>query len=381
MLFLGEVVKQLIDPLKGPNDKRSMLERVDPENLANWFSGGKGNIAKEFMQTFVGSNIRSGVGEGIVSEIMDLYKGVTGSQTGLIDSERSAKAFGRLLGNYMSSWAVPLAQIVDAQRAMGFRTTEKTDASRHPVVGDSKKTFMDNLTQPFRSRVGEKFIDVLEPAKAGDKDLPSRQDIATADTDRKRVGAKVLAGLNFGPDDGPEVQYLQNVFNYAPWKIGSKDKRPHIRRYENEQMRSALPLVVKEVRKDEIKTRDLWKNMSDKFKSEVTERMFVKQRSTMKVEAELKNARARISEMRMAAMRNKAGKDKAIKWQLYTEKFRKLNPDARNFAWTEWVKKHPEQKVDYMDGDDMVKLFTYGDVYWKAYTKASSGKKRGLGLR
>jgi len=379
MLFLGEVVKQLIDPLKGPNDKRSLMERVDPENLANWFSGDKGNIAKEFAQTFIGSNIRSGVGEGIVSEVMDLYKGVTGSQTGLIDSERSAKTFGRLLGNYMATWAVPLAQIVDAQRALGFRTTEKKDAARDPVLGDTKQTFLDNLTRPFRSRIGESVNDILRPSKAGDLKLSRRQEVRTSDPERKRVGAKVLSGLNFGPDDGEEVQYLQKVFNYAPWKIGSKDKRPHIRSYENAKIRSALPFVVKQVKKAEAEARRDYNSRSERFKSEMTERMFVKSKATMNVEAELKKARENITSMRLDAMRDKAGKNKSIKWQLYTEKFRKLPKEARNRAWVEWTKKNPEKEIDYMNPDHVANLYIYGDTYWKAYSSSSSGNKRGLG--
>tara|TARA_R110000787_G_scaffold166039_1_gene279053 strand:+ start:5130 stop:9500 length:4371 start_codon:yes stop_codon:yes gene_type:complete len=376
MLFLGEAIKQLIDPLKGPEDRRSLVERIDTENLANWFTGDKGNIGKEFMQTFVGSSIRTGVGNGIITEIMELYSGVTGSETGLIDSERSAKTFGRLLGNYLSSWAVPLAQIVDVQRALGYRTTKKMDAAREPVVGDTGKTFMNNLTQPFRSRVGEDISAIMYPSKA-DKTLERRQEIATDDPERKRPGAKILTGLNFGPEDGPEVQYLQKVFNYAPWKIGSRDKRPRLRAWENDKLRSALPHVVREVKKQVETSRDEWDSRSDKFKAEHTERMFVKQRGTIFLEAELKKARASIKSKRLAFMR---GSKESIKWQMYTEKFRKLPPAVRDFAWTEWTKRNPDEKIDYMNADHITNLFVYGDTYWKEYS-ALPKKGRGLGVR
>ena len=337
MLFLGEVVKQLIDPLKGPDDKRSLMERVDIENFADWFSGSKGNIPKEFAETFLGSNIRAGVGQGIVSEIMDLYRGVAGSKTGVIESERSARTFGRLLGNYMSSWAVPLAQIVDMQRALGFRPSEKKDAAREPVLGDTSQTFMD-----------------------------------------KRTGAKILSGLNFGPEDGPEVQYLQNVFNYAPWKIGSKDKRPKVRAWDNENIRKQLPEIARKSRKEEVQARQDWNSMSDKFKSEHSERMYVKQRGTMFVEAALKDAREIVISKRIEMQRGQS--TEVIKWQMFTDKFRKLPEAVRDFAWTEFVRRHGEREPDYNSADDLSRLVIYGEEYWKAYTSTLK-KGKGLGSR
>lgn len=373
ILFIGEAVKQLIDPLKGPNDKRSLMERVDTENLANWFSGDKGNIAKEFAQTFIGSNIRSGVGDGIVSEIMDLYKGVTGSKTGLIDSQRAARSFGRLLGNYLSSWAVPLAQIVDVQRAIGWRPSEKKDAAREPVIGDAGKTFVDNLTQPWRARVGVNPFDTQ-----AEKALRRRQEIATDDPERKRPAAKILTGLNFGPEDGPEVQYLQKVFNYAPWKIGSKDKRPRIRAWENENLRNQLPQVVRAVRREEAKSRNYWGRMSDKFKAEHSERKFVKDRATMFLEAELKKARAIVSSKRIEMQ--KGQKAEVIQWQRATETYVTMPPAVRDFAWTEFKMKHGDAEPDYGTSRDVNRLIKYAKAYWKAHSKTPGGEGNGLGV-
>jgi len=373
ILFIGEAVKQLIDPLKGPNDKRSLMERVDTENLANWFSGDKGNIAKEFAQTFIGSNIRSGVGDGIVSEIMDLYKGVTGSKTGLIDSQRAARSFGRLLGNYLSSWAVPLAQIVDVQRAIGWRPSEKKDAAREPVIGDAGKTFVDNLTQPWRARVGVNPFDTQ-----AEKALRRRQEIATDDPERKRPAAKILTGLNFGPEDGPEVQYLQKVFNYAPWKIGSKDKRPRIRAWENENLRNQLPQVVRAVRREEAKSRNYWGRMSDKFKAEHSERKFVKDRATMFLEAELKKARAIVSSKRIELQQGQQAE--VIKWQKATETYVTMPPTVRDFAWTEFKVKHGDAEPDYGTSRDVNRLIKYAKAYWKAHSKTPGGEGNGLGV-
>ena len=73
---------------------------------------------------------------------------------------------GRSLGNYLATWAVPLSQIIEAERATGIRGLQYKDTSGtfNEETGkieddpslDFSTTFMNELSRPFRR---------LEPAE------------------------------------------------------------------------------------------------------------------------------------------------------------------------------------------------------------------------
>ena len=98
------------------------------------------------METFLGTNIRVGVGNSIIEEVINLAGG-----SDLTKSEQAARAAGRALGNYLSTWAVPAAQIIDSQRALGMRGEEYKDVSTDPTL-DAGKSFKENVMQPLRAR-------------------------------------------------------------------------------------------------------------------------------------------------------------------------------------------------------------------------------------
>jgi hypothetical protein len=159
-LFMGEAAKRIID---GTFD--------------DWFD------AKEFTETFVGTNIRTGVGEGIVQEVADLATGVD-----LTSGESAGKTLGKAFGNYLSTWVVPYGQIIDAQRGIGYRGVEYKESAGDPNLdfGSSLKT---SFTQPFRSR-GVALSAAEEAA------LPDKQYVLTEEKKRIAPFAKLLFGLS-----------------------------------------------------------------------------------------------------------------------------------------------------------------------------------------
>tara|TARA_R110000803_G_scaffold89040_1_gene156163 strand:- start:190 stop:3750 length:3561 start_codon:yes stop_codon:yes gene_type:complete len=239
-LFMGEAAKRIIN---GTFD--------------DWFD------AKEFTETFVGTNIRTGVGEGIVQEVADLATGVD-----LTSGESVGKTLGKAFGNYLSTWVVPYGQIIDAQRGLGIRGTGYKESAGDPNLdfGSSLKTA---FTQPFRSQsVG---LSAEEEAA-----LPEKQYVLTEKKKRIAPFAKLLFGLSMTTTESDEGEYIVNL-GYTEFNIASRSKIPSVRNFENEMLRKFLPAIVDGAKKREQKLRMKYTNLPDtsKIKEIQTEEEYV----------------------------------------------------------------------------------------------------------
>ena len=122
-MYLGEATKQYMN---GTFD--------------DWFN------AREFVETFTGTNFRVGVGNAFLDEVAALADG-----TDLSKGETVGRIAGSTLGNYLSSWLVPFGQIIEAERAAGIRGLEFKDVREDPTL-DGLTTFFNELKRPAQAR-------------------------------------------------------------------------------------------------------------------------------------------------------------------------------------------------------------------------------------
>ncbi len=203
------------------------IKRLKEGTFDDWFD------AKDFTETFAGTNVRAGTGNAIIDEIAEFAAG----GNDLIGEERRAKAAGRFVGQYLSSWGVPFAQILDGQRAVGARNMEYRDMAEDPTL-DAMDTFIANIKRPFKQRG-------FGVSAEEESQMPLRQSLFQEGETKERgpMLGRLLFGLNMTETDSIEGQYLSSL-GFRDYKLGSRSKIPSVRNFENKMLRASLPSVV-----------------------------------------------------------------------------------------------------------------------------------------
>tara|TARA_R100000773_G_C4221168_1_gene120119 strand:+ start:3646 stop:7245 length:3600 start_codon:yes stop_codon:yes gene_type:complete len=326
-LYLGEVTRRLNE--EGPG----WIKTVD-----DWFD------PKEFMETFLGTNIRVGVGNSIIEEVINLAGG-----SDLTKSEQAARAAGRALGNYLSTWAVPAAQIIDSQRALGMRGEEYKDVSTDPTL-DAGKSFKENLMQPLRARGFT--ISPEEEAAA-----PTRQRLFQEKPSRVGSAIKVGLGLSLKTQDNQYGEYIKNL-GLSEFELGSSSKVPSIRRFENEQLREIIPGLVDAAQAYEQQSREEYRE-NETLQEEMTEQEFVNSRIRPLIKEQIKSAKKLLTD----------GKTIAADAPVYVEAmmaYRRLPPEIRKSAATEFIVEF-DRPADGANLEDLIALAEIGKVIKATY--------------
>jgi hypothetical protein len=300
--------------------------------------------AKEFYETFLGTNVRTGVGNSIIEEVVNL----AGSGD-LTRNEALARATGRALGNYLSTWAVPGAQIIDTQRAIGMRGEEYRDTSKDPTL-EFGRTFKENLMQPLRAR------GFLTSGK-GDEQLPLRQSLFQEKPSRVASALKVGLGLSLKTQDSEQGEYIKRL-GMSEFELGSSSKVPSIRRFENEQLREIIPGLVDAARAYEESSR-LEYRKNKELQKEMTEQEFVNSRVKPLIKEQIKSAKRMLTD----------GKSIAADAPAYIEammSYRRLAPEIRKNAATEFIARNG-RPADGAKLEDLFELAEIGKVLKAAY--------------
>jgi len=237
-MYLGEAIKRTMD---GTFD--------------DWFK------VKEFNETFVGTNLRTGVGQSIINDIVSLTEG-----SDLTKGESAGKAIGGALGNYLSTWAVPFAQLIEAQRAVGDRGLTYKDVAEDPTL-DFQSTFMKELERPFKQRGFTTSAEEEEKA-------PKREFLFQEEKKRVSPITRVLFGLNLSTADSSEGEYLKEL-GFTDYELGSRSKVPSVKRFENKTLREILPAIVEFARDREKDLISDYDNASDATQKEFTEKEYI----------------------------------------------------------------------------------------------------------
>jgi len=319
-LYAGEATKRLID---GTFD--------------DWFD------AQEFVELFTGSNFRTGVGNSILEEMAQLA-----DATDLTTGETTGRMLGRPLGNYLSTWAVPFGQIIDAQRAAGVRGTEFKESSESPEFSFSS-AFTSSVAAPFKQRG---FMSPEDEAA-----LPSKEYVGYYDgRERLYPGAKV-AGLSITSRPDEDLDYLKDMG--LNWRdLDSKSKIPKIKNFENKMLNQKfLPILVELAKGREEVLRSEYGDASEVVRSEFTEREYISNKLRPLVTAQLRGFKSKLREGAIA---------QGDEYERSMTKYRRIPAEFRKLATTDFVERYGEVP-DPLVADDLLKLSVIADAYRKSY--------------
>tara|TARA_R110001599_G_scaffold195053_1_gene391328 strand:- start:166 stop:3684 length:3519 start_codon:yes stop_codon:yes gene_type:complete len=321
MLYLGEATKRLQD---GTFD--------------DWYN------TKEFAETFLGTNLRTGVGNSIVDEVVALAGG-----SDLTKDEKIGRATGRALGNYLSTWMVPFAQIIDSQRAIGQRGEVYKDVAEDPTL-ELGSTFRKELSRPFKARG---FTTSAEEEAA----LPNREFLFQEEGSRVGSGLKVGLGLTMRTKDSPEGEYIKGL-GFTEFELASKSKVPSIRRFENQQLRGIIPGIVSLAQSFEEDSRNTYRS-SDALQEEMTEEEFVNSRIRPYIKSQIASAKQLLTD-------GNTVNSEAPEYVAAMSAYRKLPPEIRKAAASEFLLQE-ERVPDGASMEDLFRLAEYGKAYQQAY--------------
>jgi hypothetical protein len=312
------------------------MKRLMNGTFGDWFK------AKEFIETFVGTNIREGVGQSLIQEIADLSTGVD-----LTNEEQAGRLLGRSLGNYLSTWAVPFSQIIEAERATGIRGLEYKDTAEDPSL-DFSSTFMSELSRPFRR---------FEAAE-DEANRPKREFLFAEEKSRVLPLFRVIGGINLATVDDEYGEYIAN-FGYTDYELGSRSKVPSIRRFENTVVRDALPDIVDNARIYEETLRNQYQMASDTVKEEFTEEQYVSSKIRPYIKGQIKNVRKQVSDSKVFTAN-------APEYAEAMLTYRRLPKEVRTVSTVRFVEEYDRQP-DGTDFKDLMRLVEIGKAYNRAY--------------
>jgi len=317
-----------------------------------WFSGGKEAFfnafdRKEWAETFLGTSFRTGVAGNLVDEAANLF-----SQTDIENSEWWAKNGGATLGNYLSTFLVPMNQVIDAQRAMGMRGTVYKETGKDPEIVDAGGAFVEGLVKPFRK---------YDPTGAfvDEESMPVREDPFQEGKEKVAPLAKVLAGINLYTEDSPEGMKLKEL-GFTKWELSSKSSIPTIRNFENKLIRTYLPQIVRAAEREASVFERMYEQDRVSLSTVGGGKLFGFDTGVSKERYVKNNVRASINRM-VDMLRNdqrslsaipEREKQAQVKAML---SYRRLPSDAKNKAYYRFVERENRSPFDFTD--DLINKF------------------------
>jgi hypothetical protein len=319
-LYLGEATKRMGD---GTFD--------------DWFD------SQEFVELFTGSNFRTGVGNSILEEVAQMA-----DATDLTAGAATGRALGRTLGNYLSTWAVPFGQIIDAQRAAGVRGTEYKDVASDPTL-DFGTTFKKEVTRSLKQRgIGVSAEEEAAAPKAEYPFYPEGRERLRPES--KFIGATIT---NRASEDG---EYLMR-YGFDWRDFGSRSKVPSIKRFETKQINNLMPTIVESARKLEEKFVREYEEGSDVLRNEFTVEEYVSNKIRPYIQEQVRTFKSKIREGSVSE-----GDDYTRALQTYS----RVPSNFRKLATTDFVDRY-DRVPDPQSAEDLQKLIAIAKAYRETY--------------
>ena len=187
---------------------------------------------REWAETFLGSGFRVGVGGEIIDEFARMF-----SSEDLTSKENLGRRIGEGLGNYFSSFFVPLNQILDGQRALDARGTVYKETGTNPeLIPSFKDALIKGFVKPFKRYDLRPHVE---------DSLPVKEYIFQEKKERVGPGFKVGLGLNMFSEDNEKGRFM-NALGFTEFDLSSRSRIPEVKNFENKIIRRILPFVVEE---------------------------------------------------------------------------------------------------------------------------------------
>jgi|11BtaG_2_1085332.scaffolds.fasta_scaffold03034_2 hypothetical protein len=303
--------------------------------------------AKEFTETFAGTNFRQGSTNSILEEMAAI---AAEGSTDLTKGETAGKMLGEAVGNYFATYITPFSQVIEAQRfglsASGTRGLEYKEMGSDPTL-DFTASLLKAGQKPFK-----KYVTTPQE----EAELPPRLTMFGGVKSRVSPLSRVALGINLSTRDKPAGEYLERL-GYKDWKLGSTSRVPSIRNAENAHLTEIMPEIVEALKQHEEDTRKIYKKQTKLYRNNITEEEDVTAKVRNLANEHFKAAK---SEIRGAGL---AGLSPYVRNLI---EYRKLSPDFRIEAsqrfFSDEKRKGGQRLPDPTNKDDLAELVIIAKV-------------------
>jgi len=314
------------------------VKRLNEGTFDNWFN------AKEFAELFVGMNLRTGVGNSILEEMASIASGAD-----LTSGEAAGRAIGRTLGNYLGTWAVPFAQVIDAERAAGIRQTDFINVAQDPELN-----FWGTAGKEIKRSFQQRGMFLSPEAES---EMPSKEYPFYPDGKQRLYPEAKFLGATITNRPSDEGEYLQKLgFDYR--NFGSKSKVPSIQAFEQQKINEYMTVLVDVAKNREMEElKEYYKEDNAKLREEFTETEYLANKIRPLVTEKLTEFKAKIADGKIM---------QGDKYARALTKYRRLQPDFRKLATTDFTQRY-NRSPDPSDPDDLNKLIVIAKAYKQGY--------------
>lgn len=222
------------DFLKGWSAEPSASDEDKIKNGIEYLNTTKLLEFKEISETFFGQNLNIGREFTVIEDYASLF-----TEDDLTMGEKLGKGAGTTVGNFAQRYFVPFGMVIDAERALGFRTdmTKETAEETDLTFGGA---FSKAFTRPFRRRG---IMSPVDEAQLKDK-------VYAFDKDGKRrinPEMKLFLGMSYYEEDPPPADVFKQ-FGFDTYELSSKAGSVHVRDRENKLLQIAIPIIAEQVK-------------------------------------------------------------------------------------------------------------------------------------
>jgi len=292
---------------------------------------------KDWLQLFVGAQGRTGVTNILVEEFTNLIGDVDSDA----DEAKLDQIIGRALGSYATRFANPLFQIVEAERKMGFRTTERKEARQDFLITDNNMQV--GITRQARSR------GLMDPD--AEEALMQKQTITNTGETRDNIMWRLLAGRALN-DRNATLNFFSSIGIDDPnYTLGSKHKMISVQSYQNEKVSEKMPLFMDLARTAGARARKRW-NQDEGLQEAYSEPEYVRIYMRDSIKSNIDKYRSKIGEGK-GMLTNRL--------ETRVDQYMQLSKDRRRMAEADFIRMK-DREVDYGNYKDLEILLTYAGV-------------------
>ena len=196
---------------------------------------------------------------GATNFIVDEFTSMIGGLENEADEARRNKKFGELFGQYVTRFVNPLFQVVELERAAGFRTDERKISGQDMIITDPQ--FQIGATRQATSR------GMIDPDR--EEELLSKQTITDTGEKRDYILTKLFLGTSLR-ERNETLDYFSSLGIDDPnFTLGSKHRMYSVQNYQNEKVSEMMDSYIRKAKRAGKRAEAEW-NTSDALKRDYT---------------------------------------------------------------------------------------------------------------
>ena len=209
----------------------------------------------DWVDLFLVPQSRTGAANFIVDEFTSMIGGLENEA----DEARRNKKFGELFGQYVTRFANPLFQVVELERAAGFRTNERKISGQDMIITDPQ--FQIGAGRQATSR------GMIDPDR--EEELLSKQTITDTGEKRDYILTKLFLGTSLR-ERNETLDYFSSIGIDDPnFTLGSKHRMYSVQNYQNEKVSQMIDSYIDKAKRAGQRAEAQW-NRNDALKKEYT---------------------------------------------------------------------------------------------------------------